>query len=310
MRTRLLTTLMTAVLMTALGSNLFAQKDSVYTLNPPDLIPSDSGYYISGADKVVSGVTVHYNGCYDAYGDGNFMENGLQQGYAYHKCMIMPTCIAKGTPTVPAGFIGIGKGKYFGTDSMVMCIIMSPLISSLDSMFVQTSSDVSINGGRTVPYFVEYSMDNGTTWNQDYWIEDHVAIQGGYTVTYKGGKGDLNFDQMVADSKTKNIRLRIRSGDNSNSSLGADKGQRVFVHNIKIYAHPSLSTGIGAIAVSGKDVITITNNTISAKQGTIAVYNQLGQLIGSGKTVNVPSGFYIVKSSLGVTQKIFITNNQ
>jgi hypothetical protein len=290
----------------AIGSDLFAQKDTVYTLDPATLIPSETGYYVLGASKVVDGSTVTYNGCVDAYGDGNFAEDSTQQGFTYQNCMLMPTCIAKGTPTVPTGFIGLGKSKYLGTDSAHLCYIESPQLSNLDSIYMQTSSDVSVNSNRTIPYLIEYSRDNGVSWSEDYWIKDVVATQGGYTVTYKyGGNGSTDINAMVDSSKVGNIRLRVSSVDVSSG------GQRVFVHNIKIYAKTVIETTTGITSVTSADntSFTISGNTITAEKGVLTVYNVLGVTVGSGSSVSVSgSGVYIVKTANGKTKKIFILN--
>jgi hypothetical protein len=299
--------LVIVAILATLGSSLSAQTDTTFILNPADLTPSDTGYYLAGIDKTENGSTVHYSECYDAYGDASFMENGLQQGFTYHKCMIMPSCTAKGTSTVDDGFIGIGKGKYFDTDSAVVCWIMSPSLSNLDSLYIQTSSDISINTSRHVPFYIQYSTDDGITWNTDYWIMDYVTVQGGYTVTYTSS-GSLNFSQMVTDSKTQNIRLRIRTGDNTSTTLGSDKGQRVFVHKIKIYAKTVINTTTGISTVTAAtSLATITDRTITSKEGNIIVYTQLGQVVGTGTSVTVKnSGLYIIKNAAGSVQKVFI----
>ena len=171
-------------------TSLFAQTEIVFA--PADLIPHQDGYYIAGVylDLNEDGTPEFYNGCFDGYENplspqDNHHESGTQQNFTYITCMIMPTCTHKGTPIeppVPAGYIQMAPSQYLGTDSASISAVITPPVMNLHSLFMETSSDVSINDNRKIPYNIEYSKDNGLTWEWAY-IQDYVAAQGGYRVT-------------------------------------------------------------------------------------------------------------------------------
>ena len=134
-------------------TNLQAQQDII--LDPAELIPADTGYYIGGVDKDKNndGQDEHYNGCSDEYGDASHNESGEQQGFTYNRCMIMPTCWPKNAVEDHSlaeidhaeGYIELTKSKYAGTDSASLGYIITPSIANLVSMTLETSPDVSSN---------------------------------------------------------------------------------------------------------------------------------------------------------------------
>jgi hypothetical protein len=268
-------------------------------LEPSKLVPADTGYYIGGAwkDENKDGVKEWYNGCFDAYGDASHNETGTQQGFYYHKCMIMPDCGSKSTqidPPVTLGYIELTKTKYLGTDSAVMGYIVSPAIKNLVSLFMEASSDVSVQASRPIPYTVEYSKDAGITWELTYFL-DNVATEGGYRVTYEKDGLFTEFNEMITASQAGPIKLRIMSGE-----------QRVNIHLLIITAERADVSVPNTHASKPVNLVRINNNTIEAISGSISVYNQMGQLITSGNTVTVKSGLYIVRSINGEVQKVVI----
>ncbi|MBN1414480.1 MAG: hypothetical protein JW973_05220 [Bacteroidales bacterium] len=288
---------------------LSAQNEIIFS--PAELIPHDDGYYIAGVylDLNEDGTPEFYNGCFDGYENylspqDNHHECGTQQNFTYISCMIMPTCTHKSTPIeppVPDGYIQMAPSLYLGTDSASISAVLTPAIVNLQSLFMETSSDVSINEQRKIPYNIEYSKDNGLTWENNY-ISDFVAAQGGYRVTYTS-ESHLEFEEMVNASKDNPIVLRISTND---VSLDRPiKGQYVKIHSIKIMADMVSSIDDSRID-NNKLNLKVNNRTLFA-DNSIKVYNSLGQFMGSGKQVSLPSGgIYIVLSSNGALQKIYI----
>ena len=107
--------MMNAVFIAAFSPIAFAQEELI--LDPSELVPADTGYYIGGVykDKNQDGTDEFYNQCVDEYSDRHHNEIGTQQGYFYHKCMIMPTCWPKDADEdhslsdVSQGYIELGK---------------------------------------------------------------------------------------------------------------------------------------------------------------------------------------------------------
>jgi hypothetical protein len=287
--------------------NLFSQTEIIF--DPSALIPHEDGYYISGVevDENEDGIMEFHKGCEDYYENplspqDNHHETGTQQDFSYVNCMIMPTCEPKGTPIEPPvanGYIQMAPGLYLGTDSASMSTITTPPLSNIISMTMETSSDVSINDTRKIPYNIEYSKDFGTTWEETY-IQDYVATQGGYRIIYNT-EHSLEFDEMIQASNSSPILIRISTNDKSiERPLG---GQYVKVHSIKILAEKA-----SAIKTNFTDNnnLYINDRTVFSNEKML-IFNTNGQLVGSGQTVNVPvQGIYMVLFDNGNTQKIII----
>lgn len=231
------------------------------------------------------------------------METGEQQEFSYFNCMIMPTCDAKSTPIEPpvaTGYIQIHPCLYSYTDSAVYSYVQTPPVSNLISIYLETSSDVSINEKRHIPYFIEFSKDGGDTWENTY-VGDEVQEQGGYRVSYDGTVHSEILD-MIDASKASPIVIRIITGDRGVE--GAQQGQFVKLHSFKITAEKASS--IQNTQVSDL-VLRIENRTIVSENSEIEVYNVMGQFIGTGNFVQVPgNGIYMVRSGNSPVQKILV----
>lgn len=285
-----------------------AQDEIIF--NPAQLFPHEDGYYISGIylDIDNNGENEFYNKCVDAYENplspqDNHHETGSQQNFSYSNCMIMPTCEHKGTaiePPVPMGYIQMAPSLYMSTDSASLSAVYTPSLINMQSLTIETSSDVSINDTRKIPYNIDYSKDDGKTWESAY-IQDYVAAQGGYRVTYTS-ESSLDFMEMAEASKKSPVILRISTNDISIER--PNKGQYVKIHSIKIVADQASSVKKSDYDINSN--LIVENNTIYS-ENFITVLNTLGQVVGSGKIVNVPvKGIYIVFFQNGFSQKIII----
>ncbi|MBN1414482.1 MAG: hypothetical protein JW973_05230 [Bacteroidales bacterium] len=288
-----------------IGMMLFAQEEIIF--DPAALIPADTGYYIGGVwkDKNDDGVDEFYNGCVDEYGDANHNEAGVQQGFTYNGCMIMPTCWPKDADEDhnlaeiehAEGYIELTKTKYLDTDSAIMGYIISPPVENLVSLLIEASPDVSSNQDRHIYYWIEYSKDNGATWEMTY-IQDETTSKLGDAHTYDATT-HLEFDEMVNASKDGPIVLRIMS-----TPQAIPPGpQRVKIHYLKIMADKV--NAINPVTLDDP-LVKVLDNTIYVETGTIDVYNMLGQHMGAGKSVWVPDGIYLVRYPAGKTQKIIV----
>lgn len=287
-------------------------------LNPAELTPHTDGYYVAGVyvDENNDGVLEFHNGCEDYYEDDvsdgfydphvNHAETGEQQGFTYHNCMIMPTCGHKSSPIDPpvaTGYIQLHACMYSSplTDSAIISYIQTPPVKNLTSIYMETSSDVSINANRQIPYNIEYSKDNGTTWEAAY-LSDVVEAQGGYRVTYDGSV-NLEIQEMIDASKVGPIVLRLITNDRKVPS--PMQGQFVKVHSLKLTAEKISS--VDKVNTDPRINYIIENHTIKANMGSVQVFNLAGQLIGSGTQVTVPhSGIYMVRLSDSSVQKVYI----
>lgn len=309
-----MTVLLTAL--SALSSPIQAQEEIIFS--PADLIPHEEGYYITGVwvDENEDGIPEFHNQCDDYYElvpqdpQLNHVETGTQQDFTYMKCMIMPDCGPKGTPIDPpvtTGYIQIAPCYYMGTDSASISCILTPGLRNLVSMTLETSSDVSINDSRYIPYFLEYSIDNGVTWEPSF-VQDQVATQGGYRITYDTDNTEhVSFRDMINASKETPIVIRLITNDVTIER--PYKGQFVKVHYIKILAEKvTESSNAGQTLHSGQRVFfRVYDHTIVSLKDPLKVYNTLGQLAGSGMRVTLPhSGIYVVRSEQGRTQKVYI----
>lgn len=306
-----------AVLLTALltiSSRIQGQEEIIFS--PADLIPHEEGYYITGVyvDENQDGIVEFHNQCDDYYElvpqdpQLNHVETGTQQDFTYMKCMIMPDCDPKGTPIDPpvkTGYIQMAPCYYTGTDSASISCILSPLLRNLVSMTLETSSDVSINEQRYIPYFLEYSIDKGITWEPSF-IQDQVATQGGYRITYDKDHS-LSFLDMIDASEETPIIIRLITNDVSVER--PDKGQFVKVHHIKILAEKVTEPSNSEQSLSSGErfFFRVYDYSIFSLKDPLEVYNTLGQMVGSGMRVTLPhSGIYLVRSQQGKTQKVYI----
>ena len=294
------------------GIICYAQDEIIFLTS--ELEPHEEGYYKTGVwvDEFNNGVLVHHDSCEDYYENylapqDNHVETGKQQDFEYITCMIMPDCPPKGTPIDPPvanGYIQMAPGLNLGTDSASISAIISPPVRNLVSMTLETSSDVSINENRKIPYNIDYSTDNGLTWSESVFITDYVGTQGGYRVTYDNAHSP-EFLYMITESASTPIRLRISTND---VSLDRPvKGQYVKVHKITIIADLEL-VGIESVKKQEKLNITVRDKiVISEDNEIINVYNNTGQLIGKGISIYIENpGIYFVKSENKKTEKIFI----
>jgi hypothetical protein len=297
--------------------SIIAQEEIIFS--PADLIPHDDGYYVSGVwvDENEDGVMEFHNGCDDYYEDEpdgspdwfynpheNHAETGEQQGFKYVNCMIMPTCEHKSEPIDPPvalGYIQLHACLWSNTDSAIISYIQTPPVSNLVSLTLETSSDVSINPSRSIPYNIEYSKDYGTTWEYTY-LSDHVLTQGGSRITYDGSIY-YQFEEMMNASTESPIVLRIITNDRA--VAGSEQGQFVKVHLLKLTA--DLVTSVNRVKTGQPAKYQVRDLTITVVRSTLQVYNLTGQLIGSGTKVTVPySGIYIVRLTDMAVHKVYI----
>ncbi len=284
-------------------------------LSPKDMTPADTGYYIGGVykDKNNDGTDEFYYQCVDEYGDANHNESGIQQGFTYNRCMIMPTCWPKDAVTDNSlatiehaeGYIQLTKTKYLGTDSAVMGYLISPQISNLDSMVIEVSTDAAASTSRHIYFDVEYSADGGTTWSgdDDIYIRDEGLTKKGDYCRYTSEDPDfgLAFGEFITASKANPIIIRIMTTDQSSTTSGS---QRLNVHHVTIYA--TKATVAVKQVISKQPIINVTDNVITSESGRIIIYNTLGQYMGEGESVSVPDGIYIIRSANGGTAKVFV----
>jgi hypothetical protein len=297
-RKRLLQVLLPALTMLFVV-NLLAQEDII--LDPFLLVPDPEGYYVAGVwkDKDDDGNDEFYNECVDEYSDSHHFESGEQQGFTYHNCMIMPTCYPKDADEDhalaeidhPEGYIELTKTLYHGTDSAVEGYILFPPVEHLVSLYLETSPDVSSTASRHIYYYIEYSKDQGATWEFSY-IKDETISKKGDAHTYDGSVF-LQFEDMKNASNEGPVILRIMSDE-----------QRVKIHYIKIVA----DAGDPVSRVKeDNEMIRIEDNIIYGKSGEIEVYSITGTFIGRGSSVAVAGNqLYLVRTGSGHVQKIMI----
>jgi hypothetical protein len=292
-----------------MAAGIYAQED--FILDPSQLVPADTGYYIEGVhkDKDQDGSDEFYNGCVDEYGDANHNESDIQQGFRYNRCMIMPTCYPKDAVSDPSaaeidhaeGYIELTKTKYVGTDSAVMGYIVSPSIENLVSLALETSPDVSASDQRHIYFLIEYSKDNGENWENAY-IQDETTSKKGDLHEYSSTNADFN--KMITASQSGSIVLRVMT--KPQIQIG-DKieyaSQRLKVHYLKIVGEKG--SAVRSLIVE-KPELQIVNNTIYCENNTMKVYNTLGQFMGTGNSVAVKNGIYIVRFENGATRKILV----
>ncbi len=308
--------------------------DTTIVLNPGEWIPADTGYYLMGVDKDLigdDGVTEHYDGCYDAYGDDDHREGGEQFGWEYGNVIIFRGCdtdpgvvddVIKGTqpeenwPSV-GNIIQLGKMKYGNSDSMqIGGYLISPEFTSLSKLEVKVGTDVSINNSRSIWIMIEASADGGQTWEYfdnnsgTAYIHQQLTNQGGDIHTYTAGSND-GFDAIAALSESGAIKLRIQTVF---PQFGGGTGERLKIWEVTIEGKtvPTSGGGGNEDVLSAKLPIsksfTISDDEIVAARGLeLSVYTLSGVMVGSGQSVHVcNSGLYVVKTTDGQTKKIYL----
>jgi hypothetical protein len=298
-----------------------------FVLNAGDLIPHDDGYFLAGItyDFNKDGIEDFVNGCPTDFDFEDYerrtptlktiyelhRESGMQEGFTYKNCMLMPVCdqkyVATLDPALSFGYIQM-RPLIDTTDlELSFSYIESPSIRNLQSITIETSPDVHIQADkRQIPYNIEYSKDGGVSYVLDYFISDVVQADGGSRVTYTT-ENSADFTQIQADSKTQNIKLRF-SANYDLANLGAKKGQYVKVHKISIVADEAstevvpLTTNLPQI----QNTIVFRNGAFSVEKGSLNVFTISGQLIGSGQSVAVVKGLYLVVANDGTRKKFFI----
>lgn len=307
---RLFRTTMTA-LTAFIAISLFAQDQII--LNPKYMVPADTGYYIGGAWKDLNDddVDEFYNECTEEFGGENHNEAGVQFGFTYNKSMIMPTCFQKDIDDTTKmdhseGYIQLDKTRDVGTDSAVMCYIITPPVTNLVSLTLEVSTDNTRTNDRPIDWLIEYSKDNGETWENSYIIDGYPITDKKYgeTFVYDGSEFQ-EFGDIKTASQEDPIVIRIMSRPQVYEPDGSVSiwAQRLRVHYVSIVADKVSSINNIEFDLG---TIRINNNTIYSDNGTIEVFNTLGQFMGSGEFVSVQSGIYIVRNEMGATQKVLV----
>lgn len=341
MKTRLTKNLlMTALAVLCSASGLLAQDDFVpvdttIVMDPGMFIPADTGYFVAGVDKDLDedGIPEHYEGCYDAYGDADHREDGMQNGWEYENVIIFRGCdldaqddVIKGTqptenwPTV-GNIIQVTKHKYAYTDSAQYGYIASPPFTNLQSLTVKVGTDLSL-GGREIFMLIEASLDGGETWEYidnpegNAFLIQQMLNQGGDIHEYIAGSGvNEGFDEIVAASETQPIQLRFLPVPPFGSDPSTTNGERLKFWEITIEAKTAPNTGGGggggplaSRPTMSQDPFVVSNYTFTATQGKdLYVYRLSGVLVGKGKEVPVyESGLYLVRTGDGKAKKVYL----
>ncbi|MEP4531669.1 MAG: hypothetical protein ABJ004_01195 [Cyclobacteriaceae bacterium] len=337
MKTQLLKSLTFTMAVLAFAvSELYAQEfipvDTTIVMDAGDFTPHEDGYYIAGVDKDLvggDGIPEHYDGCFDAYGDADHREVGNQNGWDYSNVIIFRSCsddpetvddVIKGTQ--PEGWpsegnlIQVTKHKYALTDSADYGHISSPAFTNISSLSVYVSTDLAINNSRSIFMMIEASLDGGETWeyidNPDgtAFVYQQLTNQGGDIHTYTAGSNE-GFDAIIAASQAGPIQLRFVSIPPPFTDTSVTNGERLNFWNITIEAQTAPKSNTETPLAVGLDKIhpfIIQNRHFIANPGeNLFVYNLSGTLLGKGKDVEVSQkGLYVVKTSSGATEKVFL----
>lgn len=312
----------------------FTPVDTTIVMDPGMFIPADTGYFVAGVYKDLDGdgIDEFYNGCYDAYGDADHREDGVQHGWEYENVIIFRGCemvadddVIKGTqpeenwPT-EGNLIQVTKHKDALTDSASFGYIASPAFTNLESLTVKVSTDLSINASRQIWMLVEASLDEGETWEYidnpdgEAFVLQQLTNQGGDIHTYTAGSS-AEFDAIIAASQAQAIQLRFMPIPPPFSDTDAVNGERLNFWEITIDAQTAPGTGGGngggplATTPSVKvEPFVIRDQSFVSTQGKdLHVYTMSGVLIGKGQRVPIcEGGLYIVRTLDGDTRKIFI----
>ncbi|MEO9477066.1 MAG: hypothetical protein ABJG41_16090 [Cyclobacteriaceae bacterium] len=250
-------------------------------------------------------------------------ETGMHNGWSFMNVMILPDCNHKFyddeiqiEPQVSTGFVQLRPLLDTSAVSLQQSHIMSPYLRNVQSLVIEASADVSVRDSRQTPFFVEYSLDSGATFVQDFYIYSYVQTQSGTRLSYDDS--DPDFAQMMDDSEDKNIIFRITTNYDDND-LKKDKGQIINIHKIEIVADsafidseepdpdpdPDPKDPLSTLNPD-KDDITITNGIISAGGIELTVYTISGRFVGRGEAVRAQKGLYIITTDTGIRRKILI----
>ncbi len=284
---------------------LIANAQDQLIFDPSLLTPSDSGYYILGYDKLEGNpaVLVHYDSCSNEFQESHHFESDTLNGFYFQKGMVMPTCPSKNTPSqVSLGYMQLGKSNDLGTENAKLCAITCPPVKNLVSLYLEVSPDntpipAPDPNERHIYYYIEYSKDNGTTWQMNS-IHDETLSKAGDKHTYDTLSAFPAFNEMKTASQAGPIVIRIYTDPQPTAYP-----QRLRIHKIIITADKV--SGINSYNIDD-DQFIIRGGVIIAKEGIVKVYNTVGQLIGTGTMVSVNDGIYIVKINNGRTHKVVI----
>ena len=333
MKVQLFRMFMITMLLVGGSQGLSAQEaaDTTIVMDPADFTPHDDGYFLAGVDKDLigdDGVTEHYSGCEDAYGDAEHKESGTQNGWMYDSVIIFRGCstdpgvvddAVKGTqpeenwPEV-GNMIQLGKHKYALTDSASFSALVSPAFTSISSLTVKVSTDVSINNSRTIWMMIEASKDGGETWeyldnpNGTAFIHQQLTNQGGDIHTYTAGGGNAGFEEIVAASNAGAIQLRIIAFPPPFTDAN---GERLKIWEVTIQGKTvpeEIVTVLAADNLKAEPAFVIRDGEfIAAKGQTLNVYTLSGVLIGSGERIPAcDKGLFIVRTNDGESKKIYL----
>jgi len=250
-------------------------------------------------------------------------ETGTHNGWSYKNVMILPDCNHKFyddeiqiDPQVSAGFVQMRPLLDTSSFDLQQSHIMSPYLRNVQSLMIEASADVSVRDSRQTPFFIEYSLDSGTSFVQDFFIYDYVDTQSGTRITFDDS--DPDFAQMMDDSEDTNIIFRVTTNYDDND-LKQDKGQIINIHKIEIVADsafvdseptdpkdPKDSTEVLGVKKLPRDNIKVLNGVISADGVRLTVYTISGRFVGRGEAVEVQKGLYIITTDKGIRSKILI----
>jgi ASC-1-like (ASCH) protein len=314
MRKNLLLNVIVTAFAILIAGNIDAQEETNIILDPATLTPADTGYYIGGVEKDKNGdlIDEFYNGCEDEYGDSEHRESGKQQGFTYNKCMIMPTCwpkdlindSTKAVTDYAKGYIQLTKTKYIGTDSASMGYIITPSLKNLVSMDLVISPDVTPATKKHIYYWIEYSKDNGVTWEDTKIVDEFLNEDKKYDELHVYNNTITEFQEMISASEQGAIVLRIMTKPQIQIGETIDYyAQRLKVHYIHIKGEYGNSINNTYMEIP---IVKVFDNIISCEDSEITVFNTLGQYMGSGNYISVNQGIYIVQFENGLTQKILV----
>ena len=252
-----------------------------------------------------------FNVIYDAHN-----ESGTQDGWSFKNVMILPDCDHKYIndaepidPLVSHGFVQIRPLLDTSDVDLAPSYILSPLVRNVQSITIETSADISIIADtRYIPYVIEYSLDSGLTFVQQYYITDEVDVRSGNRETYD--EEEPNFAQMMADSEDENIMIRVTTNlDDPN--LEEFKGQYVNIHKITIVADSAAEESTETVLQASRpkpspSSIRVENGKVFVAKGTVSVFSLSGRLMGSGSNVSLRPGLYVAITDRGERQKILI----
>lgn len=187
---------------------------------------------------------------------------------------------------------------------------MSPPFQNLSEIYVQYSVDVTPTNKRSITAWIQYSKDNGVTWEDDAILEwtAPVGDKNGEIETYNASRPDeqlFPFQLMASASQSAPIRLRIVAA--WPHALTTPPGE-FDVFRIQVFYWKITATAVGTnpVPIVYKSFFIIRDNTITGVNGKITVYNVLGQKLETANSITLSKGIYIVQSEEGLTQKICI----